>query len=408
MNLTSYLMQYDNKARWNTRIKNYIKETDEYISFEQSKDIFWCSLDTAITYVNTLKADFASTLLNDLYMRKINELRDRERKLEDQLKATPRKQHIEHLAMYDADTIEDIAIQIVKDIQTKKKEAIPYIFNEYVYFFTHFYEFNTVLDHLKKIRNKIKESEIEDNKRDYALSFFTVPKRVHDYLNEGVRVLKSSRMKTSDKPIAIGKIHHFIELNKKLIGQEIPKKNKAEVFTKLVTMVSLACGRRLKELIVLSDFEKVNDYKIKVIGIGKKRETSNVKSIVIPTLFLTADETLKVIETLRSSIPKTLREDNNRAKHAHNLLKWNKIDSDLLVDGKTTSFRGLYAMTCEFIYNQNNPRDANKKRQDTYMQEILGHEDKDYEALKHYYKRNIISEYFDIHGYLKKAKQALM
>lgn len=409
-NYTQFLKTFDKRLRWNYRIKKYIKESGKLLEFNKDRSNYYCSVDTALDFIEALniKEEIKLKVANELYKRRVLEL-----KSEIQIKPTATKTSTalvsDHFNIYGVRNVQELAQNIIKDIHKVKPENIKEVFKDYVYFFTYFYKYNSIRTHISNIRKAIKESDLPDLKKEIAVHEFKFSDRVHDWLNEGNKQnLRVKNMKEVLVPLEVPFLNKFIQTSKKFIDLKINKSNKREAFTILSSLVALSIGRRLTEIVTLSKVERIADYKVRIIGLAKKR-TEEPAILEVPTLFLTAEETIKAIIKLRDLIPKGLKGRDQQDKYAHNLADFKLLPSKLWVKGdKFTSLRAMYAVISELIYNQNNIREENRKPQATYIQETLGHGSDDFTTYQHYYKRQILLKDFDLTNYLAISKTAML
>lgn len=414
-NFTKFLKEFDSSIRWNTKINKYIKDNKARLQFNHSaKDgIYWCDYTTAITTAksfNNIDETLKLNIVNELLERKILELKSSslitpktEKKDSVSLDST-------HFNIYKIANIQELSNYIIADIKKSKPQDIKNVFKEYVYCFTYMYKFNTIKSHLTTIRGLIKNSDLEDDKKEIALKEFSLPNRIYDYINDGTTMKSDKNMTSVLEPIDLPFLNRFFLKAKKYLDYKIDKHNKGEVFSFLSSMIVLATGRRLEEVISQSTFEKISDYKIKVIGLAKKREDTPA-ILISPTLLASVDEILQAIAMIKDMIPKGIKAEKAKVKHGHDLAKQIEkyIDKRLWDKGdKFSLMRSIYAVSSELIYNQNNINEENRLPQATYMQKLLGHGDKDFTTYHHYYKRQALLRNFDISTYLETAKTAMM
>lgn len=411
-NITKFFKKYSSRTRWNQRIKTHISTTGKLLEFDLDKSDYFCSVETAIDFIsnaNTLKHNLKLELLNELLKRRILELKS-ENNNKPATTKTSTSLESDHFNVYGVRNLQELAENIIKDLEKSKIENISNVFKEYVYFFTYFYKYNSIRTHISNIRKAIKESDLSNDKKEAAILEFKFPDKIHDFLNDGFRQnIRVSNMTEVLLPLEIPLIVDFVQSSKKYLEIEITKENKRTVFTHLSTLVALSIGRRLTEIVSISEVIRIADYKVKIIGLGKKRNNEKPVEIIIPTLFLNASEVITALNKLRSIIPKGLKSKESKDKFAHNLADFKILPSELWVKGdKFTSFRAMYAVISELLYNQNNIKEENKKPQATFMQELLGHGSDDFTTYTHYYKRQILIKDFDMKSYLKVSKTAMI
>lgn len=410
-NLTLFLKIYNSRSHWNDKIKNYIKGAKKLNEFNKGKDYF-CGVETALCFVKSLKnidSSIKLEMLNELYERRVLELKSELLSIPVQtVNKESRSLESEHFNIYGVNNIAELAVNIIDDIKKTEIENIGDIFKDYVYFFTYFYKYNSIRTHVATIRKAIKDSDLSDDKKNIAIKEFKFSDRVHDYLNDGSRQTRVKNMTEVLIPIEAIFLQSFIKKSKKYLIEKITKQNKKIAFTHLSALVALSIGRRLTEIVSQSEIEKISDFKVKIIGLGKKRG-DEVVTIIVPTLFLNADEVIKAVEKLKELIPKGIKTRIERDKYAHNLADFSLIDRTLWVENsKFASLRAVYAVMAELIYNQNNIIEENRKPQATYIQQVLGHGSEDFTTYQHYYKRQVLLRGFELSEYLAEAKTAML
>lgn len=409
-NLTQFLKRYDPKAHWNYRVKKYINTSGKLLEFNKDKTSYYCNVETAISFIeaSTVPANTVLKIANDLYKRRVLELKSEANTKAVTTEKAVKSLESEHFNIYGVNNINELADNIILDIKKVKPENIKEVFKDYVYFFTYFYKYNSIRTHVATIRKAIKSSDLSDEVKEIAVHEFKFSDRVHDWLNDGSRNKRTKNMTEVLEPIEVPFLNKFINRSKKYLDLKVDRQNKKIAFTHLSALVALSIGRRLTEIVTQSEVKKVSEYKVKIIGLGKKRSDEEI-TIIVPTLFLTADEVLKAVELLKSLIPKGLRDKVQRDKFAHNLADFKLLDKKLWVHGsKFASLRAIYAVVSELIYNQNNIIEENRKPQATFIQTVLGHGSEDFTTYQHYYKRQVLLRGFDLQEYLNTSKTAML
>ena len=285
------------------------------------------------------------------------------------------------------------------------------IFQDYVYCFTYQYKYHSSKSNLITIRTLIKNSNLNEEKKTAALTIFRFSKRIHDFLDTGAKEKRENNMNSKLNPIEVPKLFEFMEKYRN-IDEKITKKNKKKNFTVLAAGFTLSTGRRLSEAIEkIESIEKIDVYKVKITGLAKKRENEN-KTIIIPTLYYTADEVIERYNKILEIIPKggVLRNSTAKVKYAHSLADFKDNVPSELWERKALfdSLRSIYSIVSEVIYNQNNINEENKKPQATFIQQLLGHNSNDFVTYQHYYKRQVLLKDLDLNSYLSKTKTAMM
>ncbi len=410
-NLTQFLKRYIPKAHWNYRVKKYIQASGKLLEFNKDKTSYYCNVETAISFIeaSTVPANTILKIANDLYKRRVLELRSETNTKAITTEKAVKSLESEHFNIYGVNNINELADNIILDIKKVKPENIKEVFKDYVYFFTYFYKYNSIRTHVATIRKAIKSSDLSDEVKEIAIHEFKFSDRVHDWLNDGFKTnIRVKNMTEVLEPIEVPFLAKFVNTSKKYLDLKLDRQNKKIAFTHLSALVALCIGRRLTEIVTQSEVKKVSEYKVKIIGLGKKRSDEEI-TIIVPTLFLTADEVLRAIELLKSLIPKGLRDKVQRDKFAHNLADFKLLDKKLWVHGsKFASLRAIYAVVSELIYNQNNIIEENRKPQATFIQTILGHGSEDFTTYQHYYKRQVLLRGFDLQEYLSTSKTAML
>lgn len=409
--LTNFLKGYGSRIQWNSKISKYIKASGKLTEFNKGKH-YSCNVETAIGFVKSLdKLDevLKLAILNELLERRVLELKSEAMIMPAQATSKQNKTlESDHFNAYGVNSISELATNIVEDIRKAKPENIKHVFKDYVYFFTYFYKYNSIRTHVSAIRKAIKESDLPDEKKEIGVAEFKFSDRVHDWINEGGHKNRVKNMTEVLRPIEVSFLSQFVKKANKYTKSKINKENKKIAFTHLTAMISLSIGRRLTEIISQSEVSKVSEFKVRVKGLGKKREDEPVE-IIVPTLFLSADEVIEAIAKVRSIMPKGLRVQADRDKHAHNLADFKLLDKRLWVQySKFDSVRAIYAIVSELIYNQNNIVEENRKPQATYIQKVLGHGEENFTTYQHYYKRQVLLKGFDLDSYLQRSKTAML
>ncbi len=409
-NFTQFLKSYKSSFHWNIRIKNYITKYNKLMEFEKTSNNYNCNVETAIDFMEKtdLDQELKQKILIVLLKRRVLELKNEVVAVIPAPVKVSASLESEHFNIYGVNNINELAQNIISDIKKVELDEVKNIFKDYVYFFTYFYKYNSIRTHVASIRKAIRESDLTPEQKEVAIQEFKFSDRVHDWLNEGGQKARTKNMQEVLEPLEVAAVYEFINESKKYFDMKIPKSELKKVFTHLVVAVSLSTGRRLTEIITQSTVEKFDKYKIIITGLGKKRSDDVVK-IIVPTLFLTADEVIVAIDKIHSLIPKGLRIKEQRDKFAHNLTDFNLVDNQLWTENsKFDSTRAIYAIVSELIYNQNNIKEENRKPQATYIQGLLGHEASDFTTYQHYYKRQILIKEFDLKSYLNISKSAML
>jgi hypothetical protein len=409
--LTKFLKTYNSRSHWNSKIKRYIKEAQKLNEFNKGKSYF-CGVETAIGFIKSLeKLDSIMKLeiLNDLYERRVLELKSELVNIPVQTVVKGSKSlESEHFNIYGVSNIAELAQNIIKDIEKVDPDQIGSVFKDYVYFFTYFYKYTSIRTHIASIRKAIRDSDLSEEKKEIAVKEFKFSDRIHDYLNEGGAQKRVQNMTEVLIPIETLFLEKFMNKSKRYLIEKVTKQNKKIAFSHLTALVALSIGRRLTEIVNQSEVTKVSDYKVQIVGLAKKRH-DEIVTIIVPTLFLNADEVIEAIAKLKDLIPKGLKTRAERDKYAHNLADFKMIDRKLWVqNSKFASLRAVYAVVSELIYNQNNIIEENRKPQATYIQQILGHGSEDFTTYQHYYKRQVLLKSFDLASYLEQSKTAMI
>ena len=409
-NLTQFLKSYKSAFHWNIRIKNYITKYNKLMEFEKTSNNYNCNVETAIDFMEKidLNQELKQKILIILLKRIVLELKNEVIAIVPAVTKVSSSLESEHFNIYGVNNINELAQNIISDIKKVELDEIKNIFKDYVYFFTYFYKYNSIRTHVASIRKAIRESDLTLEQKEIAIQEFKFSDRVHDWLNEGGQRTRTKNMQEILEPLEVTAVCEFINDSKKYFDMKIQRNELKKAFTHLVVAVSLSIGRRLTEIITQSSVEKFDKYKVIITGLGKKRNDDIVK-IIVPTLFLTADEVILAINKIHSLIPKGLRIKEQRDKFAHNLTDFNLVDNQLWTENsKFDSTRAIYAIVSELIYNQNNIKEENRKPQATYIQGLLGHEASDFTTYQHYYKRQILIKDFDLKSYLTVSKSAML
>lgn len=409
-NLTQFLKSYKSAFHWNIRIKNYITKYNKLMEFEKTSNNYNCNVETAIDFMEKidLNQELKQKILIVLLKRIVLELKNEVITIVPAVTKVYTSLESEHFNIYGVNNINELAQNIISDIKKVELDEIKNIFKDYVYFFTYFYKYNSIRTHVASIRKAIRESDLTLEQKEIAIQEFKFSDRVHDWLNEGGQRTRTKNMQEILEPLEVTAVCEFINNSKKYFDMKIQRNELKKAFTHLVVAVSLSIGRRLTEIITQSSVEKFDKYKVIITGLGKKRNDDIVK-IIVPTLFLTADEVILAINKIHSLIPKGLRIKEQRDKFAHNLTDFNLVDNQLWTENsKFDSTRAIYAIVSELIYNQNNIKEENRKPQATYIQGLLGHEASDFTTYQHYYKRQILIKDFDLKFYLTVSKSAML
>lgn len=409
-NLTQFLKSYKSSFHWNIRIKNYITKYNKLMEFEKTSNNYNCNIETAIDFMEKidLNQELKQKILIILLKRIVLELKNEVITIVPTVAKVSTSLESEHFNIYGVNNINELAQNIINDIKKVELNEIKNIFKDYVYFFTYFYKYNSIRTHVASIRKAIRESDLTFEQKEVAIQEFKFSDRVHDWLNDGGQRTRTKNMQEILEPLEVTAVSEFINDSKKYFDMKIQKNELKKAFTHLVVAVSLSIGRRLTEIITQSTVEKFDKYKVMITGLGKKRNDDIVK-IIVPTLFLTADEVILAIDKIHSLIPKGLRIKEQRDKFAHNLTDFNLVDNQLWTENsKFDSTRAIYAIVSELIYNQNNIKEENRKPQATYIQGLLGHEASDFTTYQHYYKRQILIKDFDLKSYLTHSKSAML
>lgn len=408
-NFTDFLKDFNSSIRWNTRIKSYITKQKKFKEFDKHSKFYSCSVESAIDFTESLETVdevMKEQIKNALLNRRILELKNEVARVEN-LKVK-RTLEIEHLNIYNIKNMEELAKRIVSEIDKSTIENIRYIFTDYVYCFTYKYSYNYIKTNLVTIRNAIKSSSLPDDKKAEALDVFRFSARVHNYLSHGASTQREQNMTKTLDTMNMTFLDEFASEAKEYIKKDVPRHETKKAFTYLSVLLALATGRRLTELATQASIEAVSRYKIKVVGLGKKR-TEDAVEVIIPTLLLSAKEVVEAFAKMKTFIPKGIKSQRQQDKFAHNLVDFHLIDSRLWdKKHKFSNLRAIYAISCELIYNQNNINEENKKPQATYFQLVLGHSEFDFETCQHYFKRQILIKGFDLKAYLSKSKSAMM
>lgn len=409
-NLTQFLKSYKSAFHWNIRIKNYITKYNKLMEFEKTSNNYNCNVETAIDFMEKidLNQELKQKILIILLKRIVLELKNEVIAIVPAVTKVSSSLESEHFNIYGVNNINELAQNIISDIKKVELDEIKNIFKDYVYFFTYFYKYNSIRTHVASIRKAIRESDLTLEQKGIAIQEFKFSDRVHDWLNEGGQRTRTKNMQEILEPLEVTAVCEFVNDSKKYFDMKIQRNELKKAFTHLVVAVSLSIGRRLTEIITQSTVEKFDKYKVIITGLGKKRNDDIVK-IIVPTLFLTADEVITAINKIHSLIPKGLRIKEQRDKFAHNLTDFNLVDNQLWTENsKFDSTRAIYAIVSELIYNQNNIKEENRKPQATYIQGLLGHEASDFTTYQHYYKRQILIKDFDLKSYLTLSKSAML
>ena len=346
------------KARWNYRLKKYITTHKKILEFEKIKSDYWCNIYSAIDFIESENIDNSerASILNLLYKEQIKELQVQVNSIPDDINHKKQcSSDKTNFNLYDVDNIEDLGHKIVDEISENEK-SLNEIFKDYVYCFTYFYKYNSIATNIATIRKVIRDSELSDEVKDEALKEFTLSGRIYDYLNEGGRKKRDSNMSMTAnlENIEVPMLYDLVTKAKEVMTYKVTKHNKKFIFTYLSACISLAVGRRLTEIVYQSEFKKIADYKIKIIGLGKKRESEKVE-ITIPTLFLSADDVIRAVKIVRDIIPKGLRTQAQIEKFGHNLSDFKLID--------------IYYGATKYINTK--ITDENKKIVFTYLKDFL-------------------------------------
>lgn len=409
-NFTRFLKSYKSAFHWNIRIKNYITKYNKLMEFEKTSNNYNCGVETAIDFIEKIDLDqeLKQNILIVLFKRRVLELKNEVVATVPAPVKVSASLESEHFNIYGVNNINELAQNIISDIKKVELDEIKNIFKDYVYFFTYFYKYNSIRTHVASIRKAIRESNLSPEQKEVAIKEFKFSDRVHDWLNEGGQKNRTKNMQEVLEPLEVTAVSSFINESKQYFDIKVSKSEMKKVFTHLVVAVSLSIGRRLTEIVTQSTVEKFDKYKVIITGLGKKRSDEVVK-IIVPTLFLTADEVIIAIKKIQSIIPKGLRIKEQRDKFAHNLTDFKLVDTQLWTENsKFDSTRAIYAIVSELIYNQNNIKEENRKPQATYIQGLLGHEASDFTTYQHYYKRQILIKDFDLKSYLSLSKTAML
>jgi len=409
-NFTQFLKSYKSSFHWNIRIKNYITKYNKLMEFEKTSNNYNCNVETAIDFMEKIDLDqeLKQKILIVLLKRRVLELKNEVVAVVPAPVKVSSSLESEHFNIYGVNNINELAQNIIEDIKKVELDEVKNIFKDYVYFFTYFYKYNSIRTHVASIRKAIRESDLTPEQKEVAIHEFKFSDRVHDWLNEGGQRTRTKNMQEVLEPLEVTAVYDFINDSKKYFDMKVPKSELKKAFTHLVVAVSLSIGRRLTEIVTQSTVEKFDKYKVIITGLGKKRSDEVVK-IIVPTLFLTADEVIVAINKIYSLIPKGLRTKEQRDKFAHNLTDFNLVNTQLWTENsKFDSTRAIYAIVSELIYNQNNIKEENRKPQATYIQGLLGHEASDFTTYQHYYKRQILIKNFDLKSYLTFSKTAML
>jgi hypothetical protein len=409
-NFTQFLKSYKSAFHWNIRIKNYITKYNKLMEFEKTSNNYNCNVETAIDFMEKIDLDqeLKQKILIVLLKRRVLELKNEVVAVVPAPVKVSSSLESEHFNIYGVNNINELAQNIIEDIKKVELDEVKNIFKDYVYFFTYFYKYNSIRTHVASIRKAIRESDLTPEQKEVAIQEFKFSDRVHDWLNEGGQRTRTKNMQEVLEPLEVTAVYDFVNDSKKYFDMKVPKSEFKKAFTHLVVAVSLSIGRRLTEIVTQSTVEKFDKYKVIITGLGKKRNDEVVK-IIVPTLFLTADEVIVAIKKIHSLIPKGLRTKEQRDKFAHNLTDFNLVNTQLWTENsKFDSTRAIYAIVSELIYNQNNIKEENRKPQATYIQGLLGHEASDFTTYQHYYKRQILIKDFDLKSYLTFSKTAML
>lgn len=412
--LTKFLKGFSSGTQWNRKIKKYIKDTGKITEFNQGRGFYSCNTETAIGFIKSIeKLDevLSIKILNELFERRVLELKSELVNVPISTNNQSNTLESDHFNIYGVSNIGELSENIIEDIRKSKPENIKDVFKDYVYFFTYFYKYNSIRTHVSAIRKAIKASDLPDEKKEIGVAEFKFSDRVHDWLNEGGKKKRVKNMTEVLSPIEVPFLKGFMNKARKHLKTDVNKKNKKLVFTYLAVAVSISIARRLSDIVSHSEVSKVDEYKVKITGMAKKRDKvgSDVSEIIVPTLFFSADEVLIAIDKIKRMIPATLRTIESRDKHAHNLADFKLVDKRLWVQGsKFDSTRAIGAIVMEQLYNQNNIIEENRKPQATYIQQVLGHGSDDFTTYQHYYKRQVLLKSFEIDSYLSEARTAML
>ncbi len=409
--LIKVLKFFNSRLHWKYRIEKYIQSSNKKNEFSHSGGVYWCNSTTAIEFIEaiTLKSEIKQNILIALHKRKVLELENTVNNVTVAPVEVSKSLNSDHFNINDIKNLESQKIKFIFNNEKQfRQKTVSDVFVDYIYFLTHFYKFNTIRTNIAIIRKAIYNSDLLDQQKEDAIYCFRVSNKIHKDLNTIGEKTREDNMNKVLEPIEVSFLYEFMNESKKYITEHITKANTRTAFTHLTAMISLSIGRRLTEIITQSEVTKLEEYKVLITGLGKKR-TDEVIKIIVPTLFLTADEVIEAITKAKSFITKNQKTSAQKDKFAHRLSDFNYIDKRLWNKGaKYDSTRAIYAIVSERIYNQNNIIERHIKPQATYIQGLLGHNDKDRTTYEHYFKRAVIFKDFDLKSYLSLSKTAML
>ena len=414
-NLVDFLKKLYPRFRWHNRVKKYLAANPTANILENSTGGYICSIDNALLFADTIERDEVKlNVIVAMQNFKIAKLETEIKTSSDAVKVKSISLESQHFNIFGVSNIEELGLKIAdainnsKVVETKTLVNRGRVFNEFVYAFSYKYAFNSTKTNLTTIRNVIQQNVKDKEKLEIALDEFKFSNIIYDVMNNKAGSVREKNVNDVLPNIKVKTIFNFIENAKKYLNVKVTRENKKEVFTHLSVAVTLATGLRLTDWFSQSEISKIEDYKINIIGLGKKRASTKKDTKVVPTLFLTADEVLAAVAVLRGCIQKGVRNKTQRDKMAHHLVNFELVDPRLWVKGsKFSFFRSLYSVVCERIYNQLNPNETNIRTQEAYYINLLGHEAGS-SAYQHYIKTTVVVGDFDLKSYHKKSISAMI
>ena len=413
--LVVFLKSVYPRYKWKNRIIKFLANNRNVNIKEDSTGAYIAFYDDALLFAYSIEIETVRlNIIIKIQQFKINKLSTEIKHKVDEVKVKSISLESQHFNIFGVSNIEMLGVKISetinesKIVETKTLVNRGRVFQEYVYALSYKYAFNSTKTNLTTIRNVLQSNIKDKEKLEIALDEFKFSNIIYDAMNDKSMEIRTKNINDVLPNIHIKTLHEFIEKSRNYIDAVVTKKNKREVFTYLAVAMTLSTGLRLTDWFTQSEIIKIADFKINVVGLGKKRASTKVDSKAVPTLFLSADEILKIVPMLRNCIQKGVRNRSSRDKMAHQLVNFDFVPSELWVKGsKFSYFRGLYAVTCERIYNQLNPNEADIKSQESYFINLLGHE-AGTSAYQHYMKTTVIVGKFDLKAYHKKAFSALI
>jgi len=292
--------------------------------------------------------------------------------------------------LYDFTGWEELHNRFVSEVSEASNVSLVCI--KYIFAITYQTTYQNARTRLTGFRNKIKDSNLDTEKKEEALLLLTLPKNIADGLNINYATQQRDKLKEIDKLPKLNRAKYTRDMKGLRAMIESDSKEDTLYYRNLLLMyLEMSTGRRDIELFKVGTFRKVKNNKSKIYFGGQaKGKTIQKDEYIIPVLNEDNNFVIYCIEELRATVKNNYLKMSNaklmehiraaNAKHNHyeNIQKKLKLKN---LNGNRL-MRSAYAVVAENIFND-------KMEYRTYITSILGHLETDVQTMESYIKHFI-------------------